>query len=160
MEHAARSPDPTLPGGKRLDQMNTLRDMGHFPALVNAGATLNILVTLAVTRVVLVHFGSYTLALPCWIALVLLLNVLPVVVLRAVRWRADAPMPTVGQMGFGGDQHRFADWVYVAASANMAFWITLGWCAYTLLPGVWTLPGLLVLALGCTFAPVWLRLVR
>ncbi len=156
----ASSPDPIAAPAKRLDQMNSLRDMGHFPPWVNAGATLNILITLLVTRWVLLHFGGSPLALPGWIAIVLIVNLMPVVVLRAVRWRTHAPMPVVEQMNFSGDQHRFADWVYVAASANMAFWIMLGWCAFTLLPGFWTLPGMLALAFVCTFAPVWLRLIR
>jgi hypothetical protein len=69
-------------------------------------------------------------------------------------------MPTVEQMDFVGDQHRFADWVYLAASANMAFWIMLSWCAFIVLPGVWTLPAVLLLALISTFAPVWLRGIR
>ena len=37
---------PMLPSpDKPLDQMNRLADMAHFPALVNAGATANILLT-------------------------------------------------------------------------------------------------------------------
>jgi hypothetical protein len=154
------SNDPTRVGAKRLDQMNTLRDMGHFPPLVNAGATLNVLITITATFWVCRHFAGLPLALPAWIAIVLTLNLMPVVVLRAVRWRAATPMPTVEQMDFVGDQHRFADWVYLAASANMAFWIMLSWCAFIVLPGVWTLPAVLLLALISTFAPVWLRGIR
>ncbi len=160
MMQSDSSPDPNPLPAKRLDQMNSLRDMGNFPPLVNAGATLNILVTMAVTRLVFSRFGLYPLALPYWIGLVLLLNLIPVVVLRAVRWRAQAPMPVVTQMNFYGDQHRFADWVYLAASANMAFWIALSWSAFWILPGPWTLPAMLILAFACTFAPVWLRLFR
>ena len=95
--------------------MNTLRDMGRFPAPVNAGATANVLLTLCATWWVRLHFASHPLALPAWIAFVLLINLMPVVVLRAVGWRSAAPMPTVEQMDFAGDQHRFADWVYLAA---------------------------------------------
>jgi hypothetical protein len=140
--------------------MNSLLDMGHFPVLVHAGATLNVLITIAATRLVFSHYGHDTLALPVWIGLVLFLNLMPVLVLRAVHWRAGTPMPTVERMNFFGDQHRFADWVYVAASANMAFWIGLSWCAYALLPGEWTLAVMLILALFCTFAPAWLRMFR
>lgn len=145
-------------GTKPLDQMNSLRDMGYFPPLVNAGATANVLVTIAVTFVVFGRAGRSVVALPAWIAVVLLVNVMPVVLLRAVRWRAGAPMPVVERMEFAGDQHRFADWVYLAASANMAFWIALSWCGFALVPGVRTLAAVLVLALVCTSAPVWLRL--
>ncbi len=145
---------------KRLDQMNSLRDMGHFPVAVHAGATFNVLATLCVTWWIRLHVTPGPLALPGWIAAVLVLNLMPVVVLRAVRWRSAAPMPTVEQMDFFGDQHRFADWVYLAASANMAFWVMLGWTAFTLAPAASTLPAMLVLALVCTFAPVWLRWLR
>ena len=149
--------DRTVVRAKPLDQMNSLRDMGRFPPLVNAGATLNVLVTIAVTFVVFGHFARSAVALPLWIAVVLTVNVMPVVLLRAVRWRAGTPMPVVERMNFAGDQHRFADWVYLAASANMAFWIALSWCAFALAPGMGTLAAVLVLALVCTFAPVWLR---
>jgi len=160
MPPAILNPDRIPDSAKPLHQMNSLLDMGHFPVLVHAGATLNVLITIAATRLVFSIYARNTLALPLWAGLVLFLNLMPVLVLRAVRWRAGEPMPTVEQMNFFGDQHRFADWVYVAASANMAFWIALSWCAYTLAPGGWTLPAMLILALLCTFAPVWLRLFR
>jgi hypothetical protein len=152
--------DRTVVRAKPLDQMNSLRDMGHFPPLVNAGATVNVMVTIAVTFVVFGRFSGRAVALPAWIATVLVLNLMPVVLLRAVRWRAEAPMPVVERMDFTGDQHRFADWVYLAASANMAFWIALSWCAFALVPGMGTLAALLLLAAVCTFAPVWLRVLR
>ena len=155
MLHRAYTLSPTKP----LSTMNSLRDMGRFPIAVHAGATLNVLVTVGVTLLILKRFAEYPLALPCWIALVLLLNLMPVVVLRAIGWRAGAPMPAVEEMNFFGDQHRFADWVYLAASADMAFWIALSWCAYTLLPLPPTLPAMLLLAFAFTFAPVWLRLL-
>jgi hypothetical protein len=160
MTPANPHPDRIPDSAKSLHQMNSLRDMGHFPVLVHAGATVNVLITVAATRLVFSSFGLEPLALPLWTGLVLFLNLMPVLLLRAVHWRAGEPMPTVEQMNFFGDQHRFADWVYVAASANMAFWIALSWCAYTLSPGGWTLPAMLILALFCTFAPVWLRLFR
>ena len=153
-------PDPIPVPTKPLDQMNSLRDMGNFPPLVHAGATLNILITIGLTLPVLASIGPAATALAAWITVVLFFNLLPVILLRATRWRADAPMPGVRQMDFFKDQHRFADWVYLAASANMAFWITLSWCAYTLRPEWWIMPALLVLAFVCTFAPVWLRLFR
>jgi hypothetical protein len=34
---------------KPLDRMDRLADMAHFPAMVNAGATGNVLITLLVT---------------------------------------------------------------------------------------------------------------
>ena len=143
---------------KPLDQMNRLSDMGRFPALVHAGATLNILLTIAFTLVVFAHYGELPWALPAWIGLVLSLNLMPVLALRAAGWRADAPYPAIEDMAFGGDQHRFPDWVYLAASANMAFWISLAWCAYSVLPATLALPGVQFIAFICTFAPVWLRL--
>ncbi len=153
-------PSFSLPPTKPLDQMNRLADMGRFPAAVHAGATLNVVLTIAFTLIVFAHYGPLPWALPCWIALVLALNVMPVVLLRASGWRMSAPYPPVEGMNFGGDQHRFPDWVYLAASADMAFWIALAWCAYSFLPSLPALLGVQLLALVCTFAPVWLRPFR
>ncbi len=149
----------SLPATKPLDQMNRLGDMGRFPALVHAGATLNVLLTIAFTLAVYARFGALPWALPAWVALVLCLNLMPVAALRATGWRMQVPYPAVEQMQFGGDQHRFPDWVYLAASANMAFWIALAWCADALLPATAALLGVQLLAFVATFAPVWLRLV-
>ena len=150
----------SLPPTKPLDQMNRLGDMGRFPALVHAGATLNVLLTIAFTLLVFINYGTLPWALPVWIGLVLALNLLPVLALRAAGGRAHASYPAIEQMAFGGDQHRFPDWVYLAASANMAFWIALAWCAYATLPASIALLGTQFLALVCTFAPVWLRFFR
>ncbi len=149
-----------LPPTKPLNRMDRLGDMGRFPPLVHAGATLNILITIALTLAVFAHYGTFPWALPCWIALVLFLNVMPVAALRAAGWRRQHPYPAVEQMSFGGDQHRFPNWVYLAASANMAFWISLAWCADALLPPQTALLIVQALALVCTGAPVWLRLFR
>lgn len=145
---------------KSLDQMNRLSDMGRFPALVHIGATVNVLVTIAITMVVFAHFGNLPWALPVWVAFVLILNLMPVAALRATGWRANVPYPPVEQMDFFGDQHRFPDWVYLAASADMAFWIALAWCADATLPPSVALLAVQGLALVCTFAPVWLRLLQ
>ncbi|RRA48843.1 hypothetical protein [Acidipila sp. EB88] len=149
----------SLPPTKTLDQMNRLGDMGRFPAIVHAGATLNVLLTIAFTLVVFAHYGALPWALPLWVALVLALNLMPVLALRAVGWRAGEAYPAIEQMQFVGDQHRFPDWVYLAASADMAFWIALAWAAYAVAPPLWALLGVQLLALVCTFAPVWLRLL-
>ena len=61
---------------KKLNEMNRLADMGHFPAVVNAGATLNVLLTITVTWFIEPHFfGSAAMghAPVVWVALVLLL---------------------------------------------------------------------------------------
>ena len=145
---------------KTLDAMNRLGDMGRFPALVHAGATLNVLLTIALTLAIFARWGMYPCALPLWIALVLCLNLMPVAALRAIGWRAEAPVPTIETMRFVGDQHRFPDWVYLAASADMAFWIALAWCADASFPPQEALLGVQALALVCTFAPVWLRPLR
>ena len=150
----------SLPPTKPLDRMNRLGDMARFPALVHAGATLNVLLTIAITLIVYAHYGALPWALPAWITLVLCLNLMPVAALRATGWRMELPYPAVEQMHFSGDQHRFPDWVYLAASADMAFWIALAWCAYALLPATVALLGVQLLALVCTFAPVWLRPLR
>lgn len=43
-------------GSKPLNRMDRLADMSHFPAAVNAGATANVLLTLAVTWLLVPRF--------------------------------------------------------------------------------------------------------
>jgi len=69
------------PEAKKLNEMNRLSDLGHFPALVNLGASVNIVVTLAVTWWIQPRFPQVFAPL-LWVALVLSLNLLPVVLLR------------------------------------------------------------------------------
>ena len=156
---AARKPLDRKP----LDHMDRLSDMLHFPALVNAGATLNILFTLAVTFALVGYLATNPPPLPAtavpvlWTALVLVLNVAPVVLLRLLGWQRTAPMPTLAGMHFTRDQHRFSSWVYLAASANMAFWILAAWPLFTARHTPSTLALVLVVAFLATFSPVLLR---
>jgi hypothetical protein len=62
-------------------------------------------------------------------------------------------------MHFIRDQHKFSDWVYLAASANMAFWILLSWALFSIsyLYSTALLEGMLVVAALATFSPVLLR---
>jgi hypothetical protein len=144
---------------KPIDRMDRLADLAHFPAMVNAGATANILVTVAVTWWLAPHFPQIYAPL-VWTALVLCVNLAPVVLLRAIGFH-KAPIPPLCQMDFFRDQHRFSDWVYLAASANMAFWILVSWALFTLAHTPATLATMLALAFLVTFAPVLLRgLVR
>jgi hypothetical protein len=140
---------------KKLNEMNRLADMGHFPAVVNAGATLNVLVTIAVTWFVAPRFPQ-PYAPVVWVAMVLAVNLLPVGLLR-MGMGPETEFPTLAEMDFVRDQHKFSDWVYVAASANMAFWVLVSWglfwWAHT--PGM--LAGMELVALGATFSPVMLR---
>ena len=92
---------------KPIDRMDRLADMGHFPAIVNAGATANILITLVMTWWLVPRYPQ-TYAPVVWTALVLMLNLLPVVVLRAIAYNR-APIPRLRDMDFYGDQHRFSD---------------------------------------------------
>lgn len=140
---------------KRLDQMDRLGDMGHFPMAVNAGATLNVLLTLCVTWWVAPRYPQPWSPV-LWVALVLACNLLPVL---ALRWLAPSaiPCPTLRTMNFFHDQHRFSDWVYVAASANMAFWVLTGWALFSWYPARRALVGMLVIAFCVTFSPVLLR---
>ena len=140
---------------KRLDGMNRLGDMLHFPAVVNAGATLNVLLTVAATWYV---EPRYPMLAGAWVALVLLLNLLPVVLLR-FSMGPQTVYPTLGQMNFFRDQHKFSDWVYVAASANMAFWVLLAWTASALHRTDGALVVLEVVAFLATFSPAILRSV-
>ncbi len=138
---------------KPLNQMNRLTDMLHFPAIVNAGATVNVVVTVLATWWVEPRYPALAGA---FVALVLVLNLLPVVLLRLTLTPATV-YPPLGQMNFVHDQHKFSDWVYVAASADMAFWILLAWTVSALHR---TRPALLVVELAAvliTFSPVIFR---
>ena len=141
--------------------MNRLADMGRFPTAIYVGATANVLAS-----VLLFHwlYGRVGGSLPVGFsgAVVLVaINLLPVV---ALRWREGAAglvdTPPVEQMGFLRDQHRFASWVYAVASGNLFFWLLLAWTAFGLEHSARMLLGVELLAFLCTFAPVWMRLLR
>ena len=140
---------------KPLNAMNRLGDMGHFPPLVHAGATLNVLLTVTVTWFVEPHFPQPWVPV-FWIALVLAANLLPVVLLRLTLTPAT-PYPALAEMDFFRDQHKFSDWVYLAASADMAFWVLLAWTVATLHRTNESLAGLLTIAGVATFSPVLVR---
>ncbi len=141
------------PAEKPLNQMNRLTDMLHFPALVNAGATLNVLITILLTWHVEPRYPAFAGPL---IALVLACNLLPVVLLRLTITPATQ-YPPLARMDFFRDQHKFSDWVYLAASADMSFWILLAWTVSAMHRTQSAL--LLTLAAGflVTFSPVLLR---
>lgn len=145
----------------RLHEMNRLEDMGRFPVVVYLGATGNVLVE--VLSFYWLHgrtAGHLPVGLMCAVAL-LFLNLLPVVVLR---WReGDTELhdtPPVEQMGFVCDQHRFALWIYAVASGNPFFWLMLAWAMFDVERSTRMLLGVELLAILCTFAPVWWRLLR
>jgi hypothetical protein len=144
------------PAEKRLNEMNRLGDMLHFPGLVNAGATANVLLTVCATWWVAVRYP--TLA-GVWLALVLTANLLPVALLR-LTIDAGTVYPRLRDMNFVRDQHKFSDWVYVAASADMAFWVLLTWTVAVLDRTHTNLAGVLVVAALATFSPVLWRLVH
>ncbi len=146
------------PADKRVDQMNRMWDMGHFPVAVNAGATANVLLTLCIAWLIVPHLPQMSSPF-LFVGLVLCLNLLPVVVLRRTI-RRSTPFPTLREMNFFRDQHKFSPWVYVAASANMAFWILFGWACFSYRYQRSTLVAVLLTAFVCTFAPVLLRLGR
>ena len=156
----------TASADKPLDQMNRLADMAHFPPLVNAGATLNILVTISVvfllerwlpTSPLASTFPIMLLTTPLFVTLLFLaLNLAPVVLLRALD-KGQRPMPTLRTMNFVHDQHRFSSWVYLAASANMTFWILATWSLFLFINTPLALLLTLVVAFLVTFSPVLLR---
>jgi hypothetical protein len=145
-------------GTKRLNEMNRLGDMGHFPAVVNAGATVNVLATVTVTWFVQPRFAEGW-APTAWVALVLAVNLLPVLLLR-LGISPETTYPTLTEMDFVRDQHKFSDWVYVAASANMAFWVLGSWAVFSVVHTVAALAGVLLVAALATFSPVLLRGLR
>ncbi|MFV1304170.1 hypothetical protein, partial [Klebsiella pneumoniae] len=63
---------------KRLNEMDDLRDMGHFPLPVHAGATANVLFTVFLTYLLRGRMEG-PLVLPAWAGGVICANVLPVV---------------------------------------------------------------------------------
>lgn len=145
------------PADKKLNEMNRLADMGYFPTIVNAGATANILITLCITFVIVPHCPQGPAPI-LWIAFVLFCNLLPVVLLR-LTLKPNTEYPTLRTMNFVRDQHKFSDWVYVAASANMAFWVLLAWALFSV-PRLYTtatLEILLLVAFAATISPVILR---
>jgi hypothetical protein len=140
---------------KKLNEMNRLSDMGHLPASVNAGAALNLLLTVSATYLLVPRYPQ-PYAPVLWIAVVLTLNLLPVVVLRLTLTPATV-YPPLGEMKFFSDQHKFSDWVYVAASANMGFWVLISWTAFSLAHTPAVLVTSLVIAGIATFSPVLVR---
>ena len=141
------------PAQKPLNEMNRLRDMLHFPAIVNAGATVNVLATVALTWLVEPRYPALA---GLWIAAVLVLNLLPVVLLRLSLGPATK-YPALERMNFFSDQHKFSDWVYLAASANMAFWILLTWTVSALNRSRLAFALVELAAALLTFSPVLLR---
>lgn len=140
---------------KPLNRMDRLQDMAHFPPIVNAGATANVLMTIAITFY-LVPRHPQVYAPMVWLAIVLTLNLLPVVLLR-LTLSANTQYRKLGEMNFIHDQHKFSDWVYLAASANMAFWVLAAWAIFSLRHDLTALTILLVTAFLVTFSPVLLR---
>lgn len=130
---------------KRLNAMDRLADMGHFPVAVNAGATLNVLMTVSLTWWLVPRFPQ-PFAPVLWVALVLCLNLLPVILLRLTLQPATE-YPTLRTMNFVRDQHKFSDWVYVAASANMAVWVLGSWAVFSVVHT----PAALALVLAVAF---------
>lgn len=143
------------PAEKPLNEMNRLTDLLHFPAVVNAGATLNVLLMVLLTWHVEPHYPA--LAGP-WVALVLACNLVPVLLLR-LTISPSTHYPPLARMNFLRDQHKFSDWVYLAASADMAFWILLTWTVSALHRTHDALYMSLAVAFLVTFSPVLLRSV-
>jgi hypothetical protein len=145
----------TASSAKKLNEMNRLADMGHFPAMVNAGATLNVLITVTATWFLEPYYPQVW-APVAWVAVVLALNLLPVVLLR-MTITPQTIYPALAEMDFVRDQHKFSDWVYVAASANMAFWVLTAWAMFSVVHTPVTLGVDLLVAAVATFSPVLLR---
>ncbi|QIN78679.1 hypothetical protein GBA65_09285 [Rubrobacter marinus] len=141
---------------KRLNEMDDLRDMGRFPVPIYVGATGNVLMTIVLTYLVRGR-SSGPRALAAWGGAVILANLLPVFVLRS-RMDEETRYPEIEEMDFFSDQHKFSRWVYGVASANMLFWISLAWLAFSRRRDGRTLAVTLLLAFVCTFFPAWVRL--
>ncbi len=141
--------------GKRLDEMDNLRDMGRFPIPIYVGATGNILQTLALTYWLHGRAQSRA-ALPAWAGAVIAANVGPVILLRRTL-DEHSNYPPIVETDFFADQHKFASWVYAVASANMLTWIVFAWAVFDLSRTPRALGGVLTVALLATFLPAWIR---
>jgi hypothetical protein len=71
--------------------MDRLAEMAHFPAMVNAGASGNVLITLLVTWWLVPRYHQIY-APVVWTAVVLAVNLAPVVLPRAITFN-KAPVP-------------------------------------------------------------------
>jgi hypothetical protein len=144
---------------KRVNEMDRLGDMGRLPVPVLSAATFNVLLTMSVVW----HFepaGDHAIyPLAQWIVGVLALNLLPVVLLR-LRLGPKTVYPVIEEMKFFADQHKFSNWVYVVASANMAFWMSLTWMASDFAHWHVFIAPLLIVAFLATYFPAWVRLLR
>jgi hypothetical protein len=145
------------PVGKRVNEMDDLRDMGEFPLPIYAGATGNVLLTIVLTFLLRGRRAG-PLVLPLWAGGVLCANLLPVVLLRS-RLDEGTGYPRIREMGFFADQHKFSNWVYAVASGNMLVWILLSWSLFSLRRERASLAGMLLVALVCTSFPAWVRLL-
>ena len=144
---------------KRLNEMDRLGDMGRFPVPVLCGATLNILITMGLVWHFQPRGDAVYFPLAQWIVGVLIVNLLPVVLLR-MTLKPSTQYPVIEDMNFFGDQHKFSNWVYLAASANMAFWISVAWMGSWVNHSHQVIATLLVVAFLATFFPAWIRLFR
>jgi hypothetical protein len=142
----------------RLNEMSSLSDLGLFPLTVCAGAVVNVLVTLVVTR--LVRHSAWPVNLPEWIVIVLAVNLLPVALLRVLTLKPGAIYRPVREMSFIADQHKFPLWVYALASLNMAVWVSASWMIFGKPDDPKLHLLLLVAALLVTSFPMWVRLMR
>jgi hypothetical protein len=142
----------------RLNEMTSLFDLGLFPLSVCAGALVNVVLTILVTR--LVRHSAWPINLPEWIGIVLAANLLPVVTLRVFTLKPGASYRPVREMSFIGDQHKFPLWVYVLASLNMAAWVAASWIIFGKPDNPQIHLILLVAAILVTSFPAWARLAR
>jgi hypothetical protein len=142
----------------RLNEMRSLFDLGQLPLAVCAGAVVNVLFTIVMTRII--RHGALAIALPVWIAIVLAANLLPVVLLRVVTLKPQTTFRPVHQMSFLADQHKFPLWVYLLASANMTLWICIAWVVFGKPDDPKLHLVLMVSAIVFTSFPAWIRLLR
>lgn len=141
---------------KRLNEMTELRDLGKLTTLVHLGASTNIVVTILLTLKVFSWVdGAWAYALP-WAVLLPVLNLAPVLMLRA-RGLSEREFPLTNEMDFFRDQHRFSSWVYAVAAANMFLWIMTSWWLFSFSAGIPTVVAICVFAAAVTFVPLWRR---
>ena len=139
---------------RKLNELNCITDMGKFPWSVHLGASTNIIFTIWLTSLIFNKTNGEMIILPLFAVTIITLNLIPVLILRK-KEQNKMPYPEVDKMNFFGDQHRFSTWVYVVASSNMFFWITLSWCIFSYNSSIATVLFVQSLSLFITYVPLW-----
>jgi hypothetical protein len=139
-----------------INKMNSLADLFCLPISVHLGATTNIVFTILASNYYFKNYSNNHFALLEVSSFFIASNILPVIFLRLLDKKLDLDIPTLNDMSFFRDQHRFSSWVYFVASGNMVFWILQSWFI-SFFSNENFLIYLVATAVLITFTPLWRR---